>query len=192
MSHFRQRCFLIRHGETEWSLYGRHTGRTDLPMLPVGEGQARALRPALAAESFSVVLASPLHRARETCELAGLRPESVVEPDLLEWDYGSYEGRTTVDIWKDRPGWNLFDDGAPGGESVAEVGERVDRVIARVRRAEPGDVACVAHAHVLRVLAARWLGLDPAAGRYFVLGPASISVLGWERAQPAVLQWNRC
>src|ERR1035438_9614647 len=129
MGHPRQRCFLIRHGETEWSLYGRHTGRTDLPMLPVGEGQARALRSALAAESFSAVLASPLHRARKTCELACLRPESVVEPDLLEWDYGSYEGRTTVDIWKDRPGWNLFDDGAPGGESVAEVGERVDRVI---------------------------------------------------------------
>ncbi|HEY4947981.1 MAG TPA: histidine phosphatase family protein [Acidimicrobiales bacterium] len=191
MSHPRQRCLLIRHGETEWSLYGRHTGRTDLPMLPVGEGQARALRPEVAAESLSLVLTSPLRRARETCELAGLRPEPVVEADLLEWDYGSFEGRTTVDIRKERPGWSLFDDGAPGGESAAEVGTRVDRVIARVR-AEPGDVACVAHAHVLRVLAARWLGLEPTAGRYFVLGPASISVLGWERQQPVVLQWNRC
>ncbi len=191
MGSLGQRCVLIRHGETEWSLSGRHTGRTDLPMLPDGEALARALRPVLVGESFALVLTSPLLRARETCELAGLGPEQVVEPDLLEWDYGTYEGRTTVDIRKERPGWNLFDDVPPGGESAAEVGIRVDRVIARVR-AETGDVACVAHAHVLRVLAARWLGLEPTAGRYFVLGPAAISVLGWEREQPVVMQWNRC
>lgn len=189
MSSPEQRCILIRHGETAWSLDGRHTGRTDLPLLPAGEIQVVRLREAMSKYSFSLVLTSPLQRARRTCELAGIRPEGIVEPDLLEWDYGAYEGRITAGIREERPGWSLFDDGAPGGETAAEVGIRVDRVIERVRAA-PGDVACVAHAHVLRVLAARWLGLDAHAGRYFVLGPASISVLGWEREQPVVCRWN--
>jgi broad specificity phosphatase PhoE len=184
-----QRCVLLRHGDTEWSRSGRHTGRTDLPLLPEGEEQVFSQRLRLAAYSFSLVLTSPLSRARRTCELAGLGESVVVDPDLLEWDYGAYEGRRTVDIREERPGWNLFDEGAPGGERVADVGARVDRVIARVRTA-PGDVACVAHAHVLRVLAARWVGLEATGGRYFVLGPAALSVLGWERGRPVVRQWN--
>ncbi len=183
-----RRCALLRHGDTDWSRSGRHTGRTDVPLRPEGEEQVRAQRPRLAAFSFSLVLASPLTRARRTCSLAGLGGVTI-DPDLLEWDYGDYEGRRTIDIREERPGWNLFDDGAPGGETAAEVGGRVDRVIARVRD-EPADVLCVAHAHVLRVLAARWLGLDATAGRYFVLGPAAFSVLGWEREQAVVREWN--
>ncbi len=184
-----QRCVLLRHGDTEWSRSGRHTGRTDLPLLLEGEEQVMFQRPRLAAYSFSLILTSPLSRARRTCELAGLGEPVEVDPDLLEWDYGAYEGRRTVDIREERPGWNLFDDGAPDGEHAADVGARVDRVIAKVR-AVRGDVACVAHAHVLRVLAARWVGLDPTGGRYFVLGPAAVSVLGWERERPVVRHWN--
>jgi broad specificity phosphatase PhoE len=182
-------CVLIRHGDTAWSRSGRHTGRTDLPLLPEGKEQVKAQRARLAAYSFSLVLTSPLSRALQTCELAGLGESWEIDPDLLEWDYGAYEGRRTADIREERPGWNLFDDGAPGGEGSADVGARVDRVISRVRTA-PGDVACVAHAHVLRVLAARWVGLDATGGRYFVLGPAAVSVLGWEREQPVVRHWN--
>ncbi len=188
MQSSQQRCVLLRHAETAWSRDGRHTGRTDLPLLPEGEAQVRQLRPAMERFEFSQVLTSPLGRARRTCELAGLGP-ATVDPDLLEWDYGAYEGRTTAEIRLERPGWSLFDDGAPGGESAADVGRRVDRVVARVRAAE-GDVACVAHAHVLRVLAARWLGLSADAGRLLVLGPASFSVLGWEREQAVVRRWN--
>jgi broad specificity phosphatase PhoE len=184
-----QRCLLLRHGDTAWSRSGRHTGRTDLPLLPEGEEQVVSQRSRLAAYSFSLILTSPLSRARRTCELAGLGESVEVDPDLLEWDYGAYEGRRTADIREERPGWNLFDDGAPGGERLVDVAARVDRVIARIR-AVPGDVACVAHAHVLRVLAARWVGLDATGGRYFVLGPAAVSVLGWEREQPVVRHWN--
>ena len=183
------RCVLIRHGDTAWSRSGRHTGRSDLALLPEGEEQVRAQRGRLSAYSFSLILTSPLSRARRTCELAGLGESYEVDPDLLEWDYGDYEGQRTADIREVNPGWNLFDHGAPGGEHADQVGERVDRVIARVR-AVPGDVACVAHAHVLRVLAARWVGLEATGGRYFVLGPAAVSVLGWEREQPVVRQWN--
>ena len=182
-------CVLVRHGETEWSLSGRHTGRTDLPLLPEGEAQARALVPTVSAYRFAAVFTSPLLRARQTGDLAGLGGRAVIEPDLAEWDYGEYEGRTTADIRRERPGWNLFDDGVPGGESAADVGIRVDRVIERVR-ATPGDVACVAHGHVLRVLAARWLDIDPRSGRYFALGPASVSELGWEREQAVVTSCN--
>ena len=164
-----QRCVLIRHGETEWSLDGRHTGCTDLPLLPVGEDQARSLGPKLSAYEFTLVLTSPLLRARRTAELAGLGG-AVVDPDLAEWDYGSYEGVTTADIRVGRPGWELFEHGAPGGETAAEVAVRVDRVIERVR-ATPGDVVCVAHSHLLRVLAARWVGLDPAGGPQLRAGP---------------------
>ena len=190
MSPSGHRCLLIRHGETEWSLNGRHTGRTDLPLLPEGEAQARALRPKLAAFELAAVLTSPLLRARETCALAGLEPLATVDPDLAEWDYGAYEGLTTPEIRQTRPGWELFADGAPGGETAAEVGVRVDRVIERARAVD-GDVALVAHSHVLRVLVARWIGLDPAVGRLFVLGPAGLSELGWDRGQAVVTRWNQ-
>jgi broad specificity phosphatase PhoE len=183
------RCVLIRHGETEWSRSGRHTGRTDLPLLPEGEVQARALGPKLTGYRFAAVLTSPLLRARETCALAGIGP-GVIDPDLAEWDYGEYDGLTTPEIREGRPGWDLFDDGAPAGERTEDVSSRVDRVIARVR-AEPGDVACVAHAHVLRVLAARWIGLEPSVARSLTLGPASLSELGWEREHPVIARWNQ-
>ncbi len=180
---------VIRHGETEWSRSGRHTGRTDLALLPEGEEQARTLRNSLADYRFATVLTSPLVRARETCRLAGLGKDAIVDPDLLEWDYGSYEGLTTAEIREQRPGWDLFDDGAPGGEGAADVGRRVDRVIGLVRAAS-GDVALVAHGHVLRVMAARWVGLEPPAARFFVLAPAALGELGWERQQPVISSWN--
>ena len=160
------------------------------PLLPEGEAQADALAPMLAGYQFATVLTSPLLRARQTCALAGLGEGAEVDPDLVEWDYGAYEGLTTAEIRRDHPGWDLFDDGAPGGRAADEVGRRVDRVIGRVR-AVPGDVACVAHGHVLRVLAARWIGLAAAGGRSFALGPASVSELGWEREQPVIAVWNR-
>ncbi len=183
------RCVVIRHGETEWSRTGRHTGRTDVGLLPEGEEQARALRPRLAGYRFATVLTSPLIRARRTSELAGLGPGSLVDPDLAEWDYGEYEGLTTAEIRRERPGWDLFDDGCPGGEDADSVGRRVDRVIDRVR-AGSGDVACVAHGHVLRVLAARWVGLAAPAARALSLGPAALSELGWEREQAVITLWN--
>jgi len=183
------RCVLIRHGETEWSLTGRHTGRTDLPLLPEGEAQARALAPTMAAYQFAAVLCSPLLRARATCALAGLGEGAVTDDDLAEWDYGSYDGVTTAEIRAERAGWDLFSDGAPGGETADQVGARVDRVIERVRAVD-GDVACVAHSHVLRVLAVRWIGLPPTAGRSLVMGPAAYSELGWEREHPVITHWN--
>jgi broad specificity phosphatase PhoE len=190
MTASEQRCVLIRHGETEWSREGRHTGRTDLPLLPEGVVQARALAATVAGFDFAAVFTSPLVRARETAELAGLGRGAVVDPDLAEWDYGAYEGITTAEIRTGRPGWDLFGDGVPDGESTADVAARVDRVIERVR-AVPGDVACVAHSHVLRVLAARWIGLGPEVGRNLVLEPASFSELGWDREQPVLHSWNR-
>ncbi len=182
------RCVLIRHGETAWSLARRHTGRTDLPLLPEGVLQAEALREQLAGTSFATVLCSPLLRARETCRLAGLA-EAEVDPDLAEWDYGSFEGRTSAEICDEWPEWDLFAHGAPGGESLADVTDRVDRVIGRVRAVD-GDVVLVAHGHLLRVLGARWLGLDASAGRSLLLGPASVSVLGWDHRVPAIEAWN--
>ena len=185
------RCVLIRHGETEWSRNGRHTGRTDLQLLPVGEAQVTGLAPLLADFEFTTVFTSPLLRARQTSALAGLDGGAEVDPDLVEWDYGAFEGLTTPEIREGNPDWDLFDDGAPGGETADQVGIRVDRVIRRVRAA-PGDVACVAHGHVLRVLGARWIGLPASSARSFALAPASLSVLGWEREQPVIAQWNRC
>ncbi|HSA49767.1 MAG TPA: histidine phosphatase family protein [Yinghuangia sp.] len=189
---------LIRHGETEWSRAHRHTGRTDVPLTETGEEQARAAGKLLSDRQFDHVFVSPLRRARETAVLAGL-PDAVAEPDLMEWDYGGYEGLTTAQIRETRPGWYLWRDGViPGdaehpGEQVESVGSRVDRVLARVRPllAAGDDVALVAHGHVLRVLTARWLGLDPAGGRLFWLATAGVCFLGFEHEQPVMKGWNQ-
>ena len=188
MSSDTPRVVLIRHGETAWSRDRRHTGSTDIPLTPNGELQAAALAPRLAGWKFSRILVSPRSRAGVTAELAGLEGVEVTG-DLAEWDYGDYEGRTTAAIRRVQPGWDLFADGVPGGETLHQVATRADRVIAGIRAAE-GDVACVAHAHLLRVLAVRWLGVDAGSARFLVLGPASISVLGWEREQPVLEHWN--
>jgi broad specificity phosphatase PhoE len=181
---------LVRHGETEWSRAARHTGRTDVPLTEAGVRDAEALGGALAAWRFELVLTSPLSRASETCRLAGLGDVAVPSDDLLEWDYGAYEGRTTAEIRAERPGWSLWRDGVPGGETAEQVGERADRVVAKLR-ASDGDAAVFAHGHLLRVLAARWLGLDPAEGRLLALDTASLSVLGYEREIPVIRLWNR-
>jgi broad specificity phosphatase PhoE len=183
------RCLLVRHGETEWSRSGRHTGRTDLPLLPEGVAQAERLVPVLKDRPVATVLTSPLLRARQTCALAGWGEVAEVDPDLAEWDYGDFEGLTTAEIRSERPGWDLFVDGALEGESAEDVGRRADRVIERVRRA-PGDVACFAHGHLLRVMAARWIGLPASGGGSFALRPASLSELGWERQRPIIDTWN--
>lgn len=182
---------LVRHGETAWSLSGQHTGRTDIPLTENGERQARLLGERLRGHTFATVLTSPLERATRTCRLAGFEAVSEVERDLVEWDYGAYEGRTTVDIRAERPDWELFRDGCPGGESLDQVGARADSVIRRVRALE-GDVLLFSSGHLLRVLAARWIGLTPQAGRCFVLDTASLSTLGYEqnRSRPVIRRWN--
>jgi broad specificity phosphatase PhoE len=180
---------LVRHGETEWSRDLRHTGRTDIPLTERGRQEALMLREALAQWSFERVLSSPLQRALETCRLAGLGDRVEVTEDLVEWDYGEYEGITTVEIRKQRPGWNLWRDGCPGGETAADVGRRVDRVIASLEGLE-GDATLFAHGHVLRALTARWLGLPPEAGAHFKLDTGTLSVLGYERETRAVTRWN--
>lgn len=184
-----RRLFLIRHGETEWSLRGQHTGRTDIPLTAHGREQARRVARELDGQTFVEVLCSPLARALDTCRLAGLGDRLETASDLLEWDYGEYEGVTTAEILGARPRWSLWMDGAPGGESAAAVGARVDRIIAEARRLD-GDVALFAHGHVLRVLTARWLRIAPTEGRLFALDPAGLSVLGYEREQPVILRWN--
>ena len=184
-----QSVFVIRHGETEWSLSGQHTGTTDIPLTENGRALARRLGPVLAKEAFQLVLTSPLGRARETCELAGLGARAALEPDLKEWNYGEYEGLTSEQIHAKQPGWMVFRDGCPGGESPIQIGARVDRVVARVRAAR-GDVALFAHGHVLRVLVARWIGLAPGAGQHFLLDTATLNVLGYYRDAPAVKIWN--
>jgi broad specificity phosphatase PhoE len=180
---------LLRHGQTEWSLNGRHTGSTDIPLTEEGRVQARALHDRLAGREFALVLTSPLGRARETAELAGLGAQAQVREDLLEWNYGDYEGVTTADIRKQDPDWLLWRDGCPGGETAADVGARVDRLIAEVRAAG-GDCALFGHGHVLRVLAARWVDLAPAEGGRFGLSTATVSVMGWEREVPVFWLWN--
>ncbi|MBT2234901.1 histidine phosphatase family protein [Nonomuraea sp. NEAU-A123] len=185
---------LLRHGATEWSTAGKHTGRTDVPLTPGGEEQARALAPLVKEVPFDLVLVSPAQRARRTAELAGLEAYEV-DADLWEWDYGGYEGITTPEIRETHPGWYLWRDGViPGdaehpGESAADVGARADRVITRAKAAE-GRVALVAHGHFLRVLAARWLGLPPADGRLLKLDTGTYSRLGFEHAEPVVTTWN--
>jgi broad specificity phosphatase PhoE len=182
------RIFLVRHGDTEWSRAHRHTGRTDLPLLPGGEEQARRLREPLAAYDFSLVLVSPLGRAARTAQLAGL-DAAETEPDLIEWDYGDVEGLTSAEIQQDRPGWTIWTDGAPGGESPRDVEKRADRVLDRVASAD-GDVCLVAHGHLLRVLTARWLGLDAGGGALFRLETARISMLAREHGRPVIMRWN--
>jgi probable phosphoglycerate mutase len=181
--------WLIRHGETEWSRIGRHTGLTDLPLTEAGRHAAKALLPILARESFALVLTSPLRRARETCELAGLGDRARVDADLVEWNYGNYEGLTSAEIRDRSPGWLLFTDGAPGGERPEDVSRRVGRVISRARAA-PGNVAIFAHGHLLRSLAAQWLGWPVAAGQHFLLDTGTVNVLSTYRESPAIRRWN--
>ncbi len=183
------RIVLVRHGQTEWSATGRHTGRTDVALNDVGRGQASALEPALAGYRFVRVLTSPRSRASDTCRLALPGQVAEVDADLDEWDYGDYEGLTTVEIQKSVPGWTVWTHPCPGGESLAAIGVRADRVLQRCRDVD-GDVLLVAHGHLLRVLAARWLGLAPIEGRRLLLDPATVSALGHERGVAAVASWN--
>jgi broad specificity phosphatase PhoE len=182
---------LARHGETAWSLAGQHTGLTDLPLTERGEADARCLAPRLAGVAFSEVSTSPLKRVVQTCELAGFGDRSKIDPDLVEWNYGLYEGARTAEIHQQRPDWQLFRDGCPGGESPDQISARADRIVARVRSID-GNVLLFASGHFLRVLAARWLGLDAGDGAFFVLGTASLSILGYEHdlSEPAIRSWN--
>ena len=183
--------YLARHGETAWTLSGQHTGLTDLPLTKRGERNARRLEERLRGVTFAQVWTSPLQRATRTCELAGFGAVAEIDRDLVEWNYGVYEGRRTADIHRERPEWQLFRDGCPGGESPQEVGARADRVVTRVR-AVSGDVLVFSSGHFLRVLAARWLGLEATLGRYFVLSTASLSALGYEHnlSQPVIRLWD--
>jgi probable phosphoglycerate mutase len=181
--------FCIRHGETAWSLSGRHTGVTDIPLTENGRRLAATLQPALAKENFRLVLVSPLQRARQTCDIAGLGDRAVVEPDLVEWNYGAYEGLTSRQIHKTSPDWMIFRDGCPGGETPDQVGARVDRVIARARAAS-GDVILFSHGHLLRTLGARWIGLAPEGGRHLLLDTGTLCVLSDYRDSPAIRVWN--
>jgi probable phosphoglycerate mutase len=180
---------LVRHGETDWSRAGKHTGRTDVPLNERGRERARALAAKLAGRELALVLTSPLVRAVETCRLAGLGERAEVDERLAEWDYGAYEGRTTAEIREERPGWSLWSDGVPGGETAPEVGARVDAVIRELEGVD-GDVALFAHGHVLRVLGARWLGLEPSGGCLLALDPAGVSVLGREHEWRVIRRWN--
>ena len=183
--------YLARHGETAWSLSGQHTGLTDLRLTERGERNARRLAVRLQGLNFKKVFTSPLQRARRTCELAGFGDRAEVDRDLLEWNYGEYEGLRTQEIHAKRPDWQLFRDGCPGGESPEQIGERADRVVRRVREIR-GNVLIFSSGHILRVLSARWLGLEPAGGKYFLLSTASLSALGYEHnlSQPAIQLWN--
>ena len=180
--------WLVRHGETEWSRSGQHTSRTDLPLTPEGERQAESLKGMLAGHSFALILSSPMKRALDTCRLVGLTPQ--ISDDLREWDYGDYEGLTTSEIQKRVPGWTIFSGAVPNGETVEQVGARADRVIARAMAAN-GDVVLFGHGHLSRIIAARWIGLEPSGGRLLALSTASLSVLGYERETRVVRLWNR-
>jgi broad specificity phosphatase PhoE len=191
MSESLPEVYLARHGETAWTVSRKHTGRTDIPLTVQGERNAESLGERLQGMTFSKVLVSPMQRARRTCELAGLGQNAEVDLDLMEWDYGQYEGLTTAEIRHLWPGWDLFRDGCPGGESVKDVGDRADGVIARLRAIE-GRTILFGHSHFFRVLAARWLGLTPGDGRFFLMCTAALSVLGYEhsRDEPAIQLWN--
>jgi probable phosphoglycerate mutase len=181
--------WLIRHGETEWSLSGQHTGRTDLPLTAAGVREAKELGRYLAKRPFALVLTSPLQRAHETCKLAGYGGAAQIEPDLSEWNYGAYEGRTSAQIQESVPGWTIWTSPVPQGETIQQVATRASRVIERAVKAG-GHVALFAHGHLLRILTACWLGLPPDAGRFFALGTASVSVLGYERETRVIVRWN--
>jgi len=181
--------FAIRHGETEWSLSGKHTGTTDIPLTDRGRRLAERMRPILGRNFSGLALCSPMQRARETCELAGFGQNMIVDPDLVEWNYGAYEGLTPKEIHEVAPGWLIFRDGCPRGETPEQVGARVDRIIARTR-ARDGDILLFAHGHVLRVLAARWIGLPPGGGQHFLLDTGTLCVLSYYHDVPAVRIWN--
>ena len=189
VSNPEQKVYLLRHGETEWSLNGRHTGVTDIPLTENGRKLARQLQPILTREKFVMVLTSPLQRARDTCELAGLGTLASVDRDLVEWNYGEYEGLTTDQIRQTRPDWSVFRDGCPGGESPLQVSVRADRIVSRVRTVD-GNVALFSHGHILRVLAARWINLSASYGENFLLDTATLNVLGYYRESPAFKIWN--
>ena len=187
----QRQLWLLRHGATEWALNGRHTGSTDLPLLPQGEEEARALAPILTRRSFAAVFSSPLQRARRTCELGGLGGQMQIIEDLLEWNYGDYEGITTPEIRTTVPDWTVWTHGCPNGENADQVQARCETAIATALAASgDGDVALFAHGHILRALTGTWLGLGAAGGRLFKLGTASVSILGWERGQQAIARWN--
>jgi broad specificity phosphatase PhoE len=183
--------YLARHGETAWSLTGQHTGLTDLPLTERGQRNARSLGQRLRGMSFAKVFTSPLQRAAKTCELAGFKEVAESAPDLVEWNYGQFEGLRSADIRAEHPYWQLFRDGCPGGETPAQIGARADRMVERIRAVD-GAVLLFSSGHILRVLAARWLGLEPAAGRCFLLSTASLSVLGYEhdKTEPVIRKWN--
>jgi probable phosphoglycerate mutase len=181
--------FLVRHGETEWSRSGQHTSRTDLSLIEEGRERAAAIGEELSGNSFALILTSPLRRARETAELAGLGAEAEILEDLREWDYGSYEGLTTPQIREQNPGWYLWRDGCPDGEQPEAVQQRADRVLARIRAAD-GDVVAFAHGHILRVIAVRWIGMSVAAGARFALSAGAVSILGFERETEVIWRWN--
>ncbi len=183
------RIHLIRHGATEWSVTGRHTGRTDIPLTEQGRRQAKRLAARLARERFALVLVSPLSRALETARLTGFGDLAEVDPDLVEWDYGSYDSLTAAEIRRERPGWTPWHGGFPGGETLEQVAARAERVVARVRAVD-GDVALFAHGHILRVITARWLEQPPVEAARYSLSTASLSVLGWERETPVIDRWN--
>jgi len=191
MSNRLPAIYLARHGETAWSLSGQHTGRTDLPLTERGQRDARRLGERLKGILFAEVLTSPLQRSVRTCELAGFGAVAKVDQDLVEWDYGQYEGCRTVEIHAERPEWQLFRDGCPGGETPEQIGVRADLVVSRVRNNQ-GNVLLFSSGHFLRVLAARWLGLEPGSGQYFLLDTASLSTLGYEHShlEPAIRVWN--
>jgi probable phosphoglycerate mutase len=191
MSESLPEIYLARHGETAWTISHQHTGRTDIPLTERGERNAQSLGHRLRGMTFDTVLISPMDRAKRTCELAGFGDRALVDPDLMEWDYGQYEGRTTAEIRQERPDWFLFRDGCPGGESLAGVGARADGVITRLQAAE-GRILLFGHSHFFRVLAARWLGLPASDGQLLLLSTASLSILGYEHsaAEPVIRLWN--
>ncbi|MGN6735943.1 MAG: histidine phosphatase family protein [Candidatus Binatia bacterium] len=189
VSNPQQKVYLLRHGETEWSLNGRHTGVTDIPLTENGRKLARQLQPILAREKFVTVFTSPLKRARDTCVLAGLGTLASIDRDLMEWNYGEYEGLTTDQIRQTKPDWSVFRDGCPGGESPPQVSVRADRIVSRVRAVD-GNVALFSHGHILRVLAARWINLSASYGENFLLDTATLNVLGYYRESPAFKIWN--
>jgi broad specificity phosphatase PhoE len=191
MSESQQRLFLVRHGDTEWADAHRHTGMADVPLTGSGEQQARALAARLEGTQFARVFSSPLERASKTCELSGFANVAELDHDLVEWDYGDYEGRTTHEIREQHQHWNIFNDGCPNGETIQDVARRADRFIAKVRAVQ-GDVIAFSSWHISRVIAARWLGLNPQAGKYFLASTAAIGILGYEHDEnePAIVLWN--